>query len=108
MLLVAEVSNMGCTAEAINAFIANKTPYAPGKAVNAGGVAVSGLEMTQDAEHLQWSAKQVDEKLHEIMFNIHEACVEYGREEGYLNYMKGANIAGFLKVADAMMAQGVI
>ncbi len=108
VLLVAEVSNMGCTAEAINAFIANKTPYAPGKAVNAGGVAVSGLEMTQDAEHLQWSAKQVDEKLHEIMFNIHEACVEYGREEGYLNYMKGANIAGFLKVADAMMAQGVI
>ena len=64
--------------------------------------------MTQDAEHLQWSAKKVDEMLHEIMFNIHEACVEYGKEEGYINYMKGANIAGFLKVADAMMAQGVI
>ena len=108
VLMVAEVSNMGCTAEAIDAFISNKTPYAPGKAVNAGGVAVSGLEMTQDAEHLQWSAKKVDEMLHEIMFNIHEACVEYGKEEGYINYMKGANIAGFLKVADAMMAQGVI
>lgn len=108
VLLVAEVSNMGCTAEAIDAFIANKTPYAPGKAVNAGGVAVSGLEMTQDAEHLQWSAQKVDDMLHEIMFNIHEACVEHGREEGYINYMKGANIAGFLKVADAMMAQGII
>ena len=108
VLMVAEVSNMGCTAEAIDAFISNKTPYAPGKAVNAGGVAVSGLEMTQDAEHLQWSAKKVDEMLHEIMFNIHEACVEYGKEEGYINYVKGANIAGFLKVADAMMAQGVI
>ncbi|MDE6381532.1 MAG: glutamate dehydrogenase, partial [Muribaculaceae bacterium] len=108
VLLVAEVSNMGCTAEAIDAFISSKTPYAPGKAVNAGGVAVSGLEMTQDAEHLQWSAQKVDDMLHEIMFNIHEACVEHGREEGYINYMKGANIAGFLKVADAMMAQGVI
>ena len=108
VLLVAEVSNMGCTAEAIDTFISNKTPYAPGKAVNAGGVAVSGLEMTQDAEHLQWSAEKVDEMLHEIMFNIHEACVEHGREEGYINYMKGANIAGFLKVADAMMAQGII
>ncbi len=108
VLLVAEVSNMGCTAEAIDAFISSKTPYAPGKAVNAGGVAVSGLEMTQDAEHLQWSAQKVDDMLHEIMFNIHEACVEHGREECYINYMKGANIAGFLKVADAMMAQGVI
>ena len=108
VLLVAEVSNMGCTAEAIDLFIKNKVPYAPGKAVNAGGVAVSGLEMTQDAEHLQWSAQKVDDMLHEIMNNIHEACVEHGREDGYINYMKGANIAGFLKVADAMMAQGVI
>ena len=109
VLMVAEVSNMGCTAEAIDAFISNKTPYAPGKAVNAGGVAVSGLEMTQDAEHLQWSAEKVDEKLHEIMFDIHEACVEYGKQDdGYINYMKGANIAGFMKVADAMMAQGII
>ena len=108
VLLVAEVSNMGCTAEAIDVFIKNKVPYAPGKAVNAGGVAVSGLEMTQDAEHLQWSSEKVDDMLHEIMNNIHEACVEHGREDGYINYMKGANIAGFLKVADAMMAQGVI
>lgn len=109
VLMVAEVSNMGCTAEAIDAFIQAKKPYAPGKAVNAGGVAVSGLEMTQDAEHLQWSAKKVDDMLHEIMANIHEACVEHGTEaDGYINYMKGANIAGFLKVADAMMGQGII
>ncbi len=109
VLMVAEVSNMGCTAEAIDAFIKAKKPYAPGKAVNAGGVAVSGLEMTQDAEHLQWSAKKVDDMLHEIMANIHEACVEHGTEaDGYINYMKGANIAGFLKVADAMMGQGII
>ena len=109
VMMVAEVSNMGCTAEAIDYFISNKLPYAPGKAVNAGGVGVSGLEMSQDAEHLQWSAAEVDKKLHEMMLNIHEACVEYGRQEdGYINYMKGANIAGFMKVADAMMAQGII
>ena len=109
VMMVAEVSNMGCTAEAIDYFISNKLPYAPGKAVNAGGVGVSGLEMSQDAEHLQWSAVEVDKKLHEMMLNIHEACVEYGRQEdGYINYMKGANIAGFMKVADAMMAQGII
>ena len=109
VLMVAEVSNMGCTAEAIDCFISNKVPYAPGKAVNAGGVAVSGLEMSQDAEHLQWNAETVDAKLHEIMLNIHEACVEYGQQpDGYINYMKGANIAGFMKVADAMLAQGVI
>ncbi|MDE6143349.1 MAG: glutamate dehydrogenase, partial [Muribaculaceae bacterium] len=107
--LCAEVSNMGCTPEAIDAFIANKTIYCPGKAVNAGGVATSGLEMTQDAEHLQWSAEEVDKKLHEIMSSIHEACVEYGMQpDGYINYMKGANIAGFMKVADAMMGQGII
>ena len=109
VMMVAEVSNMGCTAEAIDYFISNKLPYAPGKAVNAGGVGVSGLEMSQDAEHLQWSAAEVDKKLHEMMLNIHEACVEYGRQEdGYIHYMKGANIAGFMKVADAMMAQGII
>ncbi len=107
--LVAEVSNMGCTPEAIDAFIAAKITYAPGKAVNAGGVATSGLEMSQNAEHLQWSAKEVDDRLHEIMHNIHQQCVEHGTEaDGYVNYMKGANIAGFMKVADAMMAQGVI
>ncbi len=108
-MMVAEVSNMGCTAEAIDYFLANKMPYAPGKAVNAGGVGVSGLEMSQDAEHLQWSAEEVDKKLHEMMLNIHEACVQYGRQQdGYINYMKGANIAGFMKVANAMMEQGLI
>ena len=107
--LCAEVSNMGCTPEAIDAFIAAKVPYAPGKAVNAGGVAVSGLEMTQDAEHLMWTAAEVDNKLHQIMENIHENCVKYGTQaDGYINYMKGANIAGFMKVADAMMGQGII
>ncbi len=100
---------MGCQAEAIDAFIAAKVPYAPGKAVNAGGVAVSGLEMSQDAEHLQWSAEEVDGRLHTIMHDIHENCVKYGKQaDGYINYMKGANIAGFMKVADAMMAQGII
>lgn len=107
--LVAEVSNMGCTPEAIDCFIENKINYAPGKAVNAGGVACSGLEMTQDAEHLQWTAEEVDAKLHQIMAAIHEQCLKYGmQEDGYLNYMKGANIAGFMKVANAMMEQGVI
>jgi glutamate dehydrogenase (NADP+) len=106
--MVAEVSNMGCTPEAIDAFIESKTIYAPGKAVNAGGVATSGLEMSQNAMHLQWSEKEVDEKLHWIMNSIHEQCVRYGTEpDGYINYMKGANIAGFMKVAHAMMGQGI-
>lgn len=107
--LVAEVSNMGCTPEAIDCFIENRINYAPGKAVNAGGVACSGLEMTQDAEHLQWTAAEVDAKLHQIMAEIHAQCRQYGMQpDGYLNYMKGANIAGFMKVANAMMQQGVI
>lgn len=107
--LVAEVSNMGCTPEAIDAFIESRTMYAPGKAVNAGGVATSGLEMSQNAMHLQWSAEEVDDKLKGIMKNIHTQCVTYGTEsDGYINYMKGANIAGFMKVANAMMNQGVI
>lgn len=107
--LVAEVSNMGCTPEAIDTFIENRITYAPGKAVNAGGVATSGLEMTQNAMHLQWSAEEVDAKLHQIMADIHLQCVNYGVEpDGYINYMKGANIAGFMKVANAMMEQGVI
>ena len=106
--MVAEVSNMGCTPEAIDAFIESRTVYAPGKAVNAGGVATSGLEMSQNAMHLQWSAEEVDEKLHTIMTNIHEQCLRYGVEpDGYINYMKGANIAGFMKVANAMMGLGV-
>ena len=107
--IVAEVSNMGCTPEAIDTFISNRVVYAPGKAVNAGGVATSGLEMSQNAEHLQWSAQEVDDRLHEIMSNIHTQCVEHGTEpDGLINYMKGANIAGFMKVANAMLGQGII
>jgi glutamate dehydrogenase (NADP+) len=106
---VAEVSNMGCTAEAIDHFLAQRMIYAPGKAVNAGGVATSGLEMTQNAQHIYWSEEEVDQRLHTIMRDIHEQCVLYGREEdGYMNYMKGANIAGFMKVARAMLGQGIV
>ena len=105
---VAEVSNMGCTPEAIAAFQKARILFAPGKAVNAGGVATSGLEMTQNAMHISWSAAEVDEKLHYIMQSIHEACVKAGDEGDYTNYVKGANIAGFLKVAQAMLEQGVI
>ena len=109
VLCVGEVSNMGCTPEAIDTFIENKIMYGPGKAVNAGGVATSGLEMSQNAMHLSRSEAEVDEKLHGIMNDIHTQCVKYGTEEdGYINYMKGANIAGFMKVANAMMAQGII
>ncbi len=108
-LLVAEVSNMGCTAEAVDKFIEAKMIFAPGKAVNAGGVATSGLEMTQNSERLSWSNEEVDERLHKIMHGIHEACEQYGRQtDGYVNYVKGANIAGFMKVAKAMMAQGIV
>lgn len=108
-LCVGEISNMGCTPDAIDAFIEAKMLYAPGKAVNAGGVATSGLEMSQNAMHLSWTAAEVDEKLHDIMHNIHEQCVKYGAEpDGYVNYVKGANIAGFMKVAKAMMAQGIV
>ena len=107
-LCVAEVSNMGCTAEAVNKFIAAKQLFAPGKAVNAGGVATSGLEMTQNSERIAWTGDEVDEKLHRIMSNIHGQCVKYGKEGDYVNYVKGANVAGFMKVANAMMAQGVV
>ena len=106
---VVEVSNMGCTPEAIELFHKNKIPFAPGKAANAGGVAVSGLEMAQNAMKLNWVKEEVDERLHQIMTSIHEACLKYGTEQdGYINYVKGANIAGFIKVADAMLDQGVI
>ncbi len=106
---VAEVSNMGCTAEAVEKFVASKTLFAPGKAVNAGGVATSGLEMTQNSIRLSWSEKEVDENLHKIMHSIHEQCVKYGIEaDGYIDYVKGANVAGFMKVANAMMAQGIV
>ena len=106
---VAEVSNMGCTPEAIKAFQEAGILFAPGKAVNAGGVATSGLEMTQNCMHISWSGKEVDEKLHFIMESIHEACVKFGQQpDGSVNYVKGANIAGFMKVAQAMLEQGII
>ncbi|MBR4553202.1 MAG: NADP-specific glutamate dehydrogenase [Bacteroidaceae bacterium] len=108
VMLVAEVSNMGCTAEAVDYFIAQRTPFAPGKAVNSGGVATSGLEMTQNAMHISWSAEEVDERLHRIMHDVHAQCLKYGREGNYINYVKGANIAGFMKVAHAMMGQGIV
>jgi glutamate dehydrogenase (NADP+) len=107
-ILVAEVSNMGCTAEAVDTFIEHKMLFAPGKAVNAGGVATSGLEMTQNAMHISWTAEEVDAKLHQIMADIHHQCLQYGTNGDYVNYVKGANIAGFMKVAKSMMAQGVI
>lgn len=108
-LCVAEVSNMGCTAEAVDKFVAAQQLFAPGKAVNAGGVATSGLEMTQNSIRLTWSEAEVDEKLHYIMHSIHEQCVKYGTESnGYINYVKGANVAGFMKVAQAMLEQGIV
>ncbi len=104
-----EVSNMGCQPGAIHFFQNNGVLFAPGKAVNAGGVATSGLEMTQNAAHLSWSAQEVDDKLHWIMQSIHEQCVKYGtRPDGTIDYVKGANIAGFMKVAQAMLEQGII
>ena len=109
IIAVSEGANMPSTPEAIKIFQENRLLYAPGKASNAGGVSVSGLEMTQNAMKLSWSSEEVDNKLKSIMQNIHEACVKYGTEaDGYINYVKGANIAGFMKVAKAMMAQGII
>ena len=104
-----EVSNMGCQPAAIHYFQQNGVYFAPGKAVNAGGVATSGLEMTQNASHISWGEKEVDDRLHFIMKSIHEACVKYGeRPDGSVDYVKGANIAGFMKVANAMLEQGTI
>jgi glutamate dehydrogenase (NADP+) len=95
--------------EAIHEFHKSKILFAPGKASNAGGVATSGLEMSQNSLRLKWSREEVDERLRKIMGDIHESCVEYGTEEdGYIDYVKGANIAGFVKVADAMLAQGIV
>ncbi|BDX36934.1 NAD-specific glutamate dehydrogenase [Tenuifilaceae bacterium CYCD] len=109
VVCVGEISNMGCTPEAIELFIKNKILYAPGKAVNAGGVATSGLEMSQNGMKLSWGAEEVDARLKGIMENIHAACVKYGTEkDGYINYVKGANIAGFMKVANAMVDQGLV
>lgn len=107
--LVAEVSNMGCTAEAVNYFLSHGMPFAPGKAVNSGGVATSGLEMTQNAMHISWTAAEVDERLHHIMSAVHDQCVRYGSmPDGKINFVKGANVAGFMKVAHAMLAQGIV
>ena len=109
VIAVSEGANMPTTPEAIKIFQDAKILYCPGKASNAGGVAVSGLEMSQNSERLHWSREEVDAKLHDIMNNIHDNCVKYGTQaDGYINYVKGANVAGFLKVAKAMMAQGIV
>jgi len=107
-ICVCEGANMPCTPEAIAVFRQNKLLYAPGKAANAGGVAVSGLEMAQNSMRLGWNREEVDNRLHQIMKNIHQTCVKYGREGDYINYVKGANIGGFIKVADAMIDQGCV
>jgi glutamate dehydrogenase (NADP+) len=106
--LVAEVSNMGCTSEAVNYFIENKFCFAPGKAVNAGGVSVSGLEMSQNSMRYNWTSEEVDKRLHLIMQDIHQTCKKFGQNGNYTNYVKGANVGGFVKVADAMLAQGLV
>lgn len=107
--LVSEGANMPSTPEAVEVYLEAKILYGPGKAANAGGVSVSGLEMTQNSMRLPWSREEVDAKLHQIMINIHKTCVQYGTEnDGFINYVKGANIGGFIKVADSMIAQGVV
>ncbi len=109
VICVAEGANMPCTPEAVELFLESKILFAPGKAVNAGGVATSGLEMSQNAMKLTWPIKEVDDRLHQIMQSIHQSCVKYGKDkDGYVNYVKGANVAGFLKVANSMLDQGVI
>ncbi len=109
VIAVSEGANMPSTPEAIKEFLKARILYAPGKAANAGGVAVSGLEMAQNSQKLSWSAEEVDAKLRDIMKQIHTSCVEFGKEaDGYVNYVKGANVAGFMKVARAMMAQGIL
>jgi glutamate dehydrogenase (NADP+) len=107
-IAVGEGANMPTTPEGVEVFQKAKILYAPGKASNAGGVATSGLEMSQNSMRLSWSRQEVDKKLHEIMIAIHESCVKYGKEDKYINYVKGANIAGFVKVADAMLDQGLV
>ena len=109
-IAVSEGANMPSTPGAIREFQAARILYAPGKAANAGGVSVSGLEMAQNSQKLTWSAEEVDNRLREIMADIHAQCVRYGKEDGsdYVDYVRGANTAGFLKVARAMMAQGVV
>jgi glutamate dehydrogenase (NADP+) len=107
-IAIGEGANMPTTPEGVSVFQKAKILYAPGKAANAGGVATSGLEMTQNSMRLSWSREEMDKKLHEIMMAIHEQCVKYGKEGNYVNYVKGANIAGFVKVADAMLDQGLV
>ncbi len=107
-ICVSEGANMPSTPDAVELYLQYKILYGPGKAANAGGVATSGLEMSQNALRLSWTRKEVDERLHNIMINIHKTCVDYGREGDFVNYVKGANIGGFVKVADAMMAQGYV
>jgi glutamate dehydrogenase/leucine dehydrogenase len=107
--VISEGANMPSTPEAIEEYLNAKILYGPGKAANAGGVAVSGLEMTQNSMRLPWSREEVDDRLQTIMKNIHQTCVDHGKEpDGYVNYVNGANIGGFVKVADAMLAQGVV
>lgn len=108
VLAVAEGANMPSTPDAVNYFVANKVMFAPGKASNAGGVATSGLEMSQNSLRLSWAKEEVDQRLHGIMVSIHNTCTHYGSEKGYVNYVKGANVGGFVKVADAMLAQGLV
>jgi len=109
VICVSEGANMPCTPEAVEVFLKNKILFGPGKAANAGGVGTSGLEMSQNSMKLNWAREEVDQRLHQIMVSIHEACVKHGKEkDGYVNYVKGANVAGFLKVANAMLDQGVI
>jgi glutamate dehydrogenase (NADP+) len=107
-IAIGEGANMPTTPEGVEVFQKAKILYAPGKASNAGGVATSGLEMTQNSMRLSWSREEVDKKLHEIMVAIHEQCLRYGKEGNYVNYVNGANIAGFVKVADAMLDQGLV
>ena len=105
---VAEGANMPTTPKAVEIFHNKHVMFGPGKAANAGGVAVSGLEMSQNSMRINWSREEVDQKLHQIMKNIHKSCVQYGDDNGSINYVKGANISGFIKVADAMLDQGVV
>ena len=107
-ICVAEGANMPCNSDAIKTFKFNKVLFAPGKASNAGGVAVSGLEMAQNSLRYSWSREEVDEKLKEIMIKIHKKCLKHGETKDYIDYGKGANISAFIKVADAMLAQGVV
>ena len=103
-----EAANMPCTPEAVEVFHKNKILFAPGKAANAGGVATSGLEMSQNSMRLSWPSEEVDKRLHQIMRSIHENCLKHGKQGDHVNYVDGANIAGFIKVADAMLDQGLV